>query len=337
MVTSACNATSNKQHCLNQGRQGAALLASAFLALPANLLGLVDFKNKKSNHGFTQRGTTMNSKTNRSLLALSAAVALLTTSALTLAAVPPTLGGGVFGTKHDFSGTGYQRPVGGVTVGSCSICHTPHVALSTRLLWNQQPSTVTSYTWGDTTITRGGTVLPSTAGNGPSVRCLSCHDGSVAVGDTAVFHETVRGMGAPGDGTLGFNTGTIVGRVSGIFQIGTAAPNATSGSMAGNHPIGIPYPLNNVTGNYNGVSGGTQVDYVEFVANPHAPATGIKLYTDDGAGNITAGTSAGQTGIECTSCHDPHNKQVQDWPFLRGKVQGSTKTDGYLCLQCHVK
>jgi len=283
-------------------------------------------------------GMTMNNnKTNRRLLALGAATALVVSSTLALAATPPTLGGGVFGTKHDFSGTGYQKPFGGVIVGSCSICHTPHSAFSPNLLWNQHASTVTSYTWGDANETRGGTPLPSTAGQGPSVRCLSCHDGSVAVGDTAVFHESVRGMGAPGDGVLGFDTGTIVGRVGGIFQIGTAAANATSGSMAGNHPIGIPYPLNNVTGSYNGVAGGAQVDYVEFVANPHAPANGIKLYTDNGGGNITAGTTPGSTGIECTSCHDPHNKQVQDWPFLRGKVLGSTKADGYLCLQCHVK
>ncbi len=275
----------------------------------------------------------MKSITNRSLLTLSLVALGLVAVAPVWSATPPTLGGGVLGTKHDFSATGHG-PIGGVVVGSCSICHTPHSAFSTNLLWNQHLSTVTSYTWGDATETRGGTPLPSTAGQGPSIRCLSCHDGSVAVGDTAVFYGSVGGKGAPGDV---YGTGTLVTKIGGLAQIGTATLNATSGSMAGNHPIGIPYPLNNATGSYNGVSGGAQVDYVEFVANPHAPATGIKLYNDVGGGKVVAGTNPGFTGIECTSCHDPHNKQVQDWPFLRGKVQGSTKADGYLCLQCHVK
>ncbi len=62
----------------------------------------------------------------------------------------------------------------------------------------------------------------------------------------------------------------------------------------------------------------------------------IKLYSDNG-GNPKAGTAAGTTGMECSTCHDPHNKQTtEDW-MLRAKNTGSTKAQGYICVQCHIK
>ncbi|OIQ63868.1 doubled CXXCH motif (paired_CXXCH_1) [mine drainage metagenome] len=108
--------------------------------------------------------------------------------------------------------------------------------------------------------------------------------------------------------------------------------------MTGVHPIAVPYPYNNAINTYNGIVTGAGVNLSDFVANPHAPtAKAVKLYTDDGSGNVSAGPVSAKSGIECTSCHDPHNKQVQDKLFLRGKLAGSTAASGYLCLQCHIK
>ena len=51
-----------------------------------------------------------------------------------------------------------------------------------------------------------------------------------------------------------------------------------------------------------------------------------------------AGATAGSTGIECSSCHDPHNKQAVDDLFLRGTLTGNTGgPTGYICLKCHQK
>ena len=69
----------------------------------------------------------------------------------------------------------------------------------------------------------------------------------------------------------------------------------------------------------------------------------IRLFQDDGAGNVIAGTSAGKSGIECTSCHDVHNgKRVKDVMLLTGMLTGMlTGADrapgGYICTQCHLK
>jgi len=108
--------------------------------------------------------------------------------------------------------------------------------------------------------------------------------------------------------------------------------------MTGTHPVAVPYPLNNATSTYNGTTIGDGVKRDEFVGNPSNPtAGGIKLYNDSGNGVITSGPKAGATGIECSSCHDVHNKQAQDYFLLRGKLAGSTKESGYICLQCHIK
>jgi len=241
-------------------------------------------------------------------------------------AADPGPGGGMRGTKHDFTETGYITTVSLLPIGLCSICHTPHSAISTQLLWNQKLTTAT-YTWGDTTTTVGGTVLPSSANLGPSTKCLSCHDGTVAVGDTANFNGSVGGVDAT------YTWGTLVTRIGGgVYGIGTKVGGINS--LAGNHPVAVPYPLNGAGGRYNNVDLGSQVQLTEFVPSPAAP---IKLYNDDGSGHISAGGVANKSGIECTSCHDPHNKATVDDFFLRGKNHGSSQADGYICLQCHIK
>ena len=74
----------------------------------------------------------------------------------------------------------------------------------------------------------------------------------------------------------------------------------------------------------------------EFVADP--TLAGVRLFNDDGTGNVVAGAAAGRSGMECTSCHDVHNgAQTKDVLLLRGKLIGSDQASGYICTQCHKK
>ena len=220
-----------------------------------------------------------------------------------------TPGAGIAGTPHDFSSKG-----GGV--GLCTFCHTPHKGLSTLLLWNHTLSQNT-FKW-DVPSTTAGTTYPTFKGNtymGPTAKCLSCHDGSVAVGDIAWFNEgkpaildnTKHGQGDPMN--VGFG-----------------------GDMAGNHPVAMPYPYLQAKNSYNGVTTGSGATLAEWQATPLDP---IRMFNDDGSGNISAGVVAAKTGMECSSCHDPHNKAAVDDLFLRGKLTGADTT--YLCLKCHIK
>jgi hypothetical protein len=225
-----------------------------------------------------------------------------------------TGGAGLAGTAHDFSTKG-----GGV--GLCTFCHTPHRAISTQLLWNHTLSTST-FSW-DVAKTTAGTNFPSFKGDtytGPSAKCLSCHDGTVAVGDIAWWNEGQPTH--PLDNTKhawpdAFNVG---------------ATGGTAGSMKGNHPVAMPYPYGGAANTYNTITTGSGAVLTEWQASPPAP---IRLFNDNGSGTISAGAVAGKTGIECSSCHDPHNKASVDDLFLRGKMAGNGAD--YLCLKCHIK
>jgi len=227
-------------------------------------------------------------------------------------------GDGLVGTAHDFSGKSVTGGNGETfTTGLCTFCHTPHKALSTLLLWNHTLSTNT-FSW-DVAKTTAGTSFPTFKGDtykGPTAKCLSCHDGSVTVGDVAWFGE-----GKPAT-TLDSTT----------HGSGDAANVGFGGNMTGNHPVAMPYPYLNAQNTYNGVVTGTGAVLTEWQATPLA---NIRIFNDDGSGNISAGVVSGRTGIECSSCHDPHNKAAVDDLFLRGKIGGSG-TD-YLCLKCHIK
>ncbi len=221
-------------------------------------------------------------------------------------------GTGIADSAHNFSGslTG---------VGLCTFCHTPHKALSTLLLWNHTLSTNT-FQW-DVAETTGGTTFPTFKGDtytGVSAKCLSCHDGSVAIGDVVLFRENWTGNG----------TGLILdGSKHGsgdLFNIGFG------GNMAGNHPVAMPYPYNQQSSTYNASTTGKRVVLTEFQKDP--TTYDVRLFNTTGVAQPVAGS----TGMECSSCHDPHNgPTVKDDLLVRGYLGGST-TD-YICLKCHIK
>ena len=277
-------------------------------------------------------------------------IALASTAAL--AATP---GAGITGTAHDWAtngtggtkttsvlqwldskgnittyntGTVYIDPTTGVqgkttlTLGLCTKCHTPHQAKSTNLLWNHTLSTNT-FTW-DQPATTAGTVYPSFKGDtykGPTVKCLSCHDGSLASTDGIWFNRQF---------ISGSKYIAPAGSLDSGHEIGVA------GNMSGTHPVAMPYPFGGATNTYNGTFNGSETIWAEFTADPQS--SGIRLFNDAANnGVITAGAVAGKSGMECTSCHDVHNgTQTKDVMLLRGSVSGGT-AQGYICTKCHVK
>ncbi len=79
--------------------------------------------------------------------------------------------------KHNLSVTG-PGIIKGVNEGEiCIFCHTPHRAQSVGVLWNREDSTATYIPYDSSTI-------QTTIGQptGASRLCLSCHDGTIALG-----------------------------------------------------------------------------------------------------------------------------------------------------------
>jgi hypothetical protein len=184
----------------------------------------------------------------------------------------------------------------------CIFCHTPHNSLSDAPLWNHSITSETNYIhyYGS------GMNAYSSAATAPEIDgysrlCLSCHDGTVALGEvrnritsygetppkTTIAMEEVPGIVASGK--------LIGGR--GFIGVNLHA-----------HPISIVY------------------DDALAIADGHLffPSTftdaDVKLYP----------TGAGK-GVQCTSCHDPHDdSKSNDLPFWR-KVPPETD----VCDVCH--
>jgi predicted CXXCH cytochrome family protein len=286
-------------------------------------------------------GDAMNRTTNSQLI-----VALVW---LTLGALPVRAdyapGSGIVGSPHDFVNPGGRvyQPDPHATV--CIFCHSQDSADksaatdgSTALSWNHK-LTEQAFFWSDSRLTEGGTPLPTnlTTWAGSSKYCLSCHDGTVSLGD--VYHgnypvTSFVGGAAYADGSgmvpnwrsnkpipqcsgCGSSLVDATGRITARFRMGVA------GDVRGTHPVGIPYPYQGAPGTYNGITTGSRVDLRDYVP---APAN-VKLFTAMGT-EVSTGARVGSTGIECATCHDVHNEAARDRHLLRD-------TQRQLCLDCH--
>jgi predicted CXXCH cytochrome family protein len=115
---------------------------------------------------------------------------------------------------HDLTPAGVS-PVKGGVAASCLYCHAPHSSLSGPPLWNQTLSTQTynNYTSSTYHQTNATPMVGSS-----SKLCLSCHDGTVAPGQTVAFGK--------------------------MLVSGTMASAARFGSdLRGSHPTDMKTPL----------------------------------------------------------------------------------------------
>ncbi len=117
---------------------------------------------------------------------------------------PASLKNAVIGSQHDLTATG-SGPVKSAEGDSCVFCHAPHNILpNVTPLWDQTLSSQVYVSYTSTTYTAG----VQTPSAGSSKLCLSCHDGTVAVGLTVAKGQiTTSGKMAPAD-----NLGTDLSR-----------------------------------------------------------------------------------------------------------------------------
>ncbi len=92
--------------------------------------------------------------------------------------LPAQTVGGMQDTKHNLSVTGPGPITAQGETRICIFCHTPHNAAPDSPLWNREiePQAYTVYA----SPTLGAGVLPQPSG--PTKLCLTCHDGTVAMG-----------------------------------------------------------------------------------------------------------------------------------------------------------
>jgi hypothetical protein len=251
-------------------------------------------------------------------------------------------------TPHNLStsGAGAVHAGPGGTDEVCVFCHTPHQARLTddagqalqAPLWNRRVpagSTYTAYTSSTLdaqSISDGFNNQPG----GSSKLCLSCHDGTLAIGNVAVLGGATN-VGIPMQGTAaGGGMPAGEGTASGFTRnLGTDLRN--------DHPISVTFnaalvardgELRPVDGNQRWPSDGSVVGLRAPGVKPLLPLQ------PTGAGGL------GQ--VQCTSCHDPHLRELDaskgNQKFLRAqRFQEASPAVGYnptgdiICLGCHDK
>jgi predicted CXXCH cytochrome family protein len=217
----------------------------------------------------------------------------------------------ILDSKHNLSTSGVGTVKAATETQICVFCHTPHKALSDAPLWNRSMSTASYQLF--TSLTLLSPTSPAIQPDGDSRLCLSCHDGTIAVG------SVVNIGGSP-------STISMQG-VGGGGELPSLSPAYVGTDLSGHHPVSIE--LNSALV----VDKNTQcIDGVISwkVCIPIGGAL-VKLQTTDNT--YPYGGVPPVQGVQCTSCHDPHkDPNPPNTAFLR--VGDRVNTD-QLCTACH--
>ncbi|MDD3505169.1 MAG: cytochrome c3 family protein [Sulfurimonas sp.] len=222
----------------------------------------------------------------------------------------------IVNTKHNLSVT---SAVGNIKATSetevCVFCHIPHFSQTIgKPLWNRSMPT-TDYVMYDSDYLRrmGYPSIASDLGSANdtpgalSRQCLSCHDGTIAVGAVSKLRRDYDGSSTidmSGDAPDGTIPDTAVGFIG--------------ADLSNHHPVGVVYdPTISKTFGNGGIRS------MELKAIPDAP---IKLYE-----------YAGYSGkyVECSSCHNPHKENSKFLHYDSGANHGQNFVG--TCTSCHEK
>lgn len=244
-------------------------------------------------------------------------------------------------TKHNLSSSGPGTVKATTETQICVFCHTPHAATASAApLWNRNLGTTTYTPYSSNSL--DANVIEGTLGQpgGSSKLCLSCHDGTLAIGNVNVLNGssatpiTMTGTGAGGVMADGSGSTTGFTRYLGI-------------NLTNDHPISVTYSstLAARDGEMRTVNSGTQKDTATTGTLIGVRSSGYKPKLPLEA--TGSGTEKGQ--VQCASCHDPHiretNAAMGNQKFLRlnrfqENASGNgtySQTNDIICLTCHDK
>ena len=246
------------------------------------------------------------------LLALAAAVGVAQT--------PPTgVPTSVVNTNHNLSasGPGTVKAVGEQEV--CIFCHTPHNATPVQPLWNRTMSLSAYRTYTSNSLK----ALPNQP-TGQSKLCLSCHDGTIALGSVVSRNQPIQ-------------------MANGITTLPPGASNLGT-DLSDDHPISFTYDANLVTKNPKLKSPTAALPAsVRLDANKELQCTTCHDAHNNQYGNFLVMPNSnselcntchtmGQTQVvehaNCGGCHQTHS--APSGPYLLTK---QTVSDS--CLACH--
>ncbi len=239
-------------------------------------------------------------------------------------------------TKHNLStsGPGPVKATGESQI--CVFCHTPHKANTAAQapLWNRTLSTTSTYTLYTSDSMDATLDQP----DGSSKLCLSCHDGTMALGNVGVLNGQV-------DQTIALDGTTTDGKMPAGSGADTGFTRNLGTNLRNDHPISFTYDSTLATADAELFTPGS--DLLDGNGDPI-------VYTGSHIGNRTTGAPRHPIPLEngkvqCVACHDPHIRDsdtARNAKFLRlnrfqesaSVSQGSfNSTNDQVCLGCHSK
>lgn len=226
---------------------------------------------------------------------------------------------GVQDTKHNLSVSGPGVIKAQDETRLCIFCHTPHHASATQgLLWNREDSTATYIPYDSPT-------LQAVVGQptGASKLCLSCHDGTVALG--ALLSEPAE-----------------IGFVGGVRFL-PAGPSLIGTDLSDDHPVSFDYDAALVGQNPELVDPASLTGDVRLDAFGQLQCTACHDPHEEGFGKFLVASP--QKSELCLTCHDraqwatsSHATSVATWngslPDPWPDSDLTTVADN-ACVNCH--
>lgn len=183
---------------------------------------------------------------------------------------------GIATTKHNLSASGPGTFKAATEPQVCIFCHTPHNSAPSGPLWNRgQP--------GSAYVPYTSSTQRATAGQptGASLLCLSCHDGTIALGDVLTRRAPIRMAG--GATTL----------PAGASRIGT--------DLSDDHPVSFAYTAALAAANGELVNPATLTGRVRLDGNGQMQCTSCHDAHDDTNRKFLVLPNVGS--VLCEACH----------------------------------
>lgn len=197
-------------------------------------------------------------------------------------------------TKHNLSINGPGTYKASSESQVCIFCHTPHNSASKKALWNRNNSSANYSLY--TSDSKHATIVQP---DGSSVLCLSCHDGSIALGSTV-------------------SNGTIT-MSGGITTLPSAIRSNLTTDLTNDHPISFTYDAALVTANGQLKSPSSLPTAISLESNKMQCTSCHDPHNNTNGSFLNVSHDGANAGYLCTACHD-----VTNWSGSLHKTQANT-------------
>ena len=230
----------------------------------------------------------------------------------------------IIDSKHNLSSSGPGPVKATSETEMCVFCHTPHGGDQDAgaPLWNRALSNATYIPYLSSSM--DASEPPGDPGKSSKV-CLSCHDGTLAIGTVGNLN------GKPANIAMSGTTNGLM--PDGTLAKGTGYTRNLGVDMTNDHPISFIYD-NTLTSNDG-----------ELRAPP--VTSGLATIVGNRSFGVKPVFPLEDGQIQCPTCHDPHLSTSTAPKFLRGlRFQGETTlpigglyavSRDIMCLACHDK